>query len=196
MRHDHAVARLEEADAGHEHVRPLGGIVPPDPTRSLVCVPEYTRRPPSRRRPRRSAGPPAACPGPRTESVGLPTLRRRSAHNLGHRLERSDQRLATTHAHGTMQVLQEVILRAPRERRPRSAPPSVAQRPASSGQPADRWVPSARGRVTHRDRGTPWIARADNSGSLRLSHWTGTAWPNDNFGLQVRSGTSPSAYLG
>jgi hypothetical protein len=38
------------------------------------------------------------------------------------RLKRPGQRLSTTQAHRTMPVLQEVILRAPRERRPRSAP--------------------------------------------------------------------------
>ena len=39
---------------------------------------------------------------------------------------------------------------------------------------------------------TSWV---DTAGSLRLSHWTGTVWQNDNFGVAVAPGTSPSSFL-
>jgi hypothetical protein len=31
---------------------------------------------------------------------------------------------------------------------------------------------------------------------LHISHWTGTTWQNDNLGVGLLAGTSPSAYLG
>jgi hypothetical protein len=34
-----------------------------------------------------------------------------------------------------------------------------------------------------------------SDGTLRVEHWTGTKWQLDNFGQQVKAGTSPSAYL-
>ena len=42
----------------------------------------------------------------------------------------------------------------------------------------------------------PFISWVDSGGSLRLSHWTGSTWQNDNFGLAVKQGASPSAFFG
>ena len=35
-----------------------------------------------------------------------------------------------------------------------------------------------------------------SDGVLRVDHWTGSVWQNDDLGVAVESGTSPSAYLG
>ena len=41
----------------------------------------------------------------------------------------------------------------------------------------------------------PWIGAADSNLQLRLLHWTGAQWQNDNFGLGVAPSSSPSVQL-
>jgi len=44
--------------------------------------------------------------------------------------------------------------------------------------------------------GTEFVYYVGSDGVLRVDHWTGSVWQNDDLGVAVESGTSPSAYLG
>jgi hypothetical protein len=41
-----------------------------------------------------------------------------------------------------------------------------------------------------------YVYYVGSDGQLRVDHWTGTAWQNDDLSVSVESGTSPRAYLG
>jgi hypothetical protein len=73
-------------------------------------------------------------------------------------------------------------------------------RDQSVGLPIRGIVHSPNDKYTNSSGVTPsghhFVYFVASDGTLRDEHWTGTSWQQDNFGVSVAAGTSPSAYLG